>query len=200
MCFYYARKDRWGLVGILGSLLAVTRLIGVFVLIPLVYEYLKSRDFKLNRIRPEFLCLLLIPASLLAFMAYDYFLTGDPIAFAHAMSSYGRNVASNPVYELIGGLIHLKVNAVIVVACFLLITVFYRQIGFTYWLVGALTILVPMTTGIAGMHRYTLVIFPMYIVLAKLSKNKYFDQAATVGLCLLQGAFMVIWTNELGIE
>jgi hypothetical protein len=55
-------------------------------------------------------------------------------------------------------------------------------------------------TGFAGMHRYILVVFPMYIVLAKLSRNKYFDQIATVGLCLLQGAFMVIWTNQLGIE
>lgn len=198
-CFYYARKDNWALAGTLGLLLAMTRSIGVLVIIPLAYEYLRSKDFKLERLKPDALFLLLIPMGLAAFMAYCYYIRGDFLAFAHIQTSWGREI-SNPVYELISGLMHAKINAVITVLCLVTLTAFYKKIGFSYWLVGMYSILVPLMTGIGGMHRYTLVIFPLFIIFAKLTKNPQLNQLAVIALALLQGCFMAIWTNEIALE
>jgi hypothetical protein len=200
MAFYYAKKGSWCITGLLGLFFALTRSVGVFMFLPLAYEYLRSKDFKLNKIRIDALCLLLIPAGLFLFMAYNYYLTGDALAFIHAQSSWGRYVA-NPAYNLYEGIIQLKVNAFIALFVLALLTIFYKEIGFSYWLTGIIAVGIPLTTSIGGMHRYTLVIFPIYIILARLGRNRQLDQFAMIALALLQGCLMVIWANGIvGLE
>jgi hypothetical protein len=200
MAFYYGKKNKWAVTGLLGFFLAITRLIGVFMVLPLGYEYLKSKGFKLANTRIDVLYLLLIPVGLFIFMAYNYYLTGDPVAFIHVESNWDRYV-SNPIYNLYEGLIQFKINAFIALFVLAILTIFYKEIGFSYWLTGIIAVGIPLTTSIAGMHRYTLVIFPLYIILARLSKNRNFDQFTTIVLALLQGCLMVIWANGIpGLE
>lgn len=90
-CFYYARKGNWFLVGILGFALSLTRSVGVFIILPVLYEYLKSKS--LDR---DIFYLLLIPLGLILFMIYNYYLTGDFLAFVHIQSAWGRHLA-NPL-------------------------------------------------------------------------------------------------------
>lgn len=200
MAFYYGKRNKWCVTGLLGLFFAMTRSIGGFMFLPLAYEYLKSKSFKLANVRIDFICLLLIPAGLFIFMAYNYYLTGDPIAFIHVQSNWDRYV-SNPIYNLYEGLIQFKINAFIALFVLTILTVFYKEIGFSYWLTGIISVGIPLMTSIAGMHRYTIVIFPMYIILAKLSKNRHFDQFTMIALALLQGCLMVIWANGIpGLE
>jgi hypothetical protein len=197
--FYYAKKGKWYIVGILGLCLAMTRSIGVLVFIPMLYEYLKASGFKLNRIKPDIAFLLLIPAGLLLFMAYNIHIAGDPLAFIHAESEWGKQVG-NPILVLLQGVIGLKPNALFALAVLGILTIFYKEIGFSYWIVGAYSILVPALASVGGMHRYTSVIFPLFILLAKLFKDTRLDFIAVISLALLQGCCMVIWTNQIALE
>ena len=199
MSFYYAKKGRWPIACVLGLFLAMTRSIGVFLILPLAYEYIKSKEFKLNRIKPDIALLLLIPLGFCMFMAYNFYLTGDPVAFMHSESAWGKQ-AGNPIIILYQGLAGMKINAFIALAVLGLITVFYKKIGFSYWLVGVYSIMVPLTASVGGMHRYSLAVFPLFILLAKLGKDTRFDRLATIALVMLQGCFMVIWTNQIALE
>ena len=82
-CFYYARKGAWLKAGIAGFFLSLTRVPGVCVVIPLLYDYMKGKNFKLKSIRIDILALALLPLGLLVFCVYNYYLTGDYLAFVH---------------------------------------------------------------------------------------------------------------------
>lgn len=51
ICFYCARKEKWLLTGIAGFFLALTKLIGVFIIFPLLFEYLSKKRFKFSAIK-----------------------------------------------------------------------------------------------------------------------------------------------------
>ena len=78
------------------------------------------------------------------------------------------------------------------------LTVFYKKIGFAYWFMGIMLILVPLaalSSRASHLTRHMLSIFPIYILLARLSHNKYVDEALTWFLILLQGFLMVFWST-----
>jgi hypothetical protein len=100
MCFYYARKGKWHLVGIPEFFLSLARSIGVLVVLPLLCKFLmqflkEKKDiisFKNHRgmILPLFY-LSFIPLGTISFMIYNYYLTGDFLAFVHAQGMGGRH-------------------------------------------------------------------------------------------------------------
>jgi len=201
ICFYYAAKRNWLAVGISGFFMALTRYIGVFVLLPLLYEYLKARDFKFRNIKADILFLLLIPLGLSVFFYYCYYLTGDFFAYIHIESSGWGHSPSNPLKILYRGISGDNVNEIFlsyfVLTLLLALIVFYKKIGFSYFLLGIYSILLPLSANnnLPSMPRYTLVIFPFYILLAKLARNENTDRCLTLFLAVLQGCLMVFWSN-----
>lgn len=213
MCFYYAKKEKWLCAGILGLLVSLTRSNGVFILLPVLYEYLKTKGFNLMRIGRDISYLSLIPFGLFIFAGYCYYLTGDLSAYVHAKESTFRLTLNNPINTLClslgSGNMPLLFNAVYSIICILVLLLFFRKIGFSYWLYGILFILVPLMYGagkvgdvltvrpvigsMTGMVRFSAVIFPFHILFARLGSNRYAGQALTVSFSLLQGFFMVFW-------
>jgi hypothetical protein len=57
------------------------------------------------------------------------------------------------------------------ISIFILI-IFYRKMRFSYWLFSMFSIFIPLSTGIMSMPRYILVIFPLYILFADITKNR----------------------------
>jgi hypothetical protein len=199
MCFYYAKRHRWLLVGISGFLLALTRSVGILVFIPLLYEYVRQKDFKVRRLRPDIGFLMLIPLGLFVFAVHNYLLTGDYLATVHIQETGWGHELTNPLEFLIdnlrGNSVLFRFEAWFTLALLILLNVFYRRIGFGYWLLAMPALLLPLATTHPSMPRYSVVIFPIYILLAKLARNKWTDQMMTMVLCLLQGWLMVFWSN-----
>ena len=216
MSFYYARRERWLFCGAAGFLGALTRSNGVFLLLPLAYEYLRSKGFTWRRLRADALSLSLIPLGTFAFMGYCYLQTGDAMAYVHAKQTGFHLVLSNPIKVLLSCLqshsIPLLFNVAFGLIVLLFLTVFVRRIGFAYWLLGVITILLCLAYGMGdstamywalvhprgitslhGMTRFSLGIFPLYLLLAQLSSNETVDRCLTVFLALLQGALLVLW-------
>lgn len=206
-CFYFAAKRQWLLVGIAGFFLALTRSIGFLILVPMLYEYLQSKEFQWKKVKYDILFLLLIPLGLVLFALYNYHLTGSFVAFSQIQSGWRRSL-SNPLSVLINGfrqglfrpnvraLMRMKalLEASFSLATLGLLCLSFRKIWFSYWLFGLYSIFIPLSTGLESMPRYILPIFPLYIVLAKFANNRDLDQATTLFLGLLQGALMVFWS------
>jgi len=86
--FWAAYVGRYlALAGVLGALAAATRNIGVILLIPLIYEWLRNRqEFGGRRGLWE---IAMVPLGLLGYIIYLWSRFGDPILFARAVNSPG---------------------------------------------------------------------------------------------------------------
>ena len=81
------------LAGLLGSLAAATRNLGVILLIPLLFEWLRyRREFGLKGLAG----IALIPAGLLAYVAFLWGRFGDPLVFARQQDEYWGRELTNP--------------------------------------------------------------------------------------------------------
>jgi hypothetical protein len=165
----------------------------------MAYEYLQSRGFKLRNASTDALCLLLPPAGLALFSAYNYYLTGDFLAFAHVQSAWGGRFV-NPATELLARLSSsngdILFDALFTLISLALLVVYIKKIRFSYFVYGLLLIVIPLCTVTSAwsMARYVLVVFPIFIVLAGLGKDRDLDQAMTIGLAMFQGLLMALWT------
>ena len=163
---------------------------GVLIMIPLAYLSHQADDQRLARI-----AVLLAPAfGLGAFVAYVWVHTGDPLAFAHAETAWGRGSASPD--ELSQSL--MQINASLIrgvienhhrlwlardaigglVTVGLLVYGWCRGIRWPWLLFGAATILLPLLSGsMMSLARFGLFCLPAFWALALLGRRPNANQA-----------------------
>lgn len=88
------RRGFWWQAGALGLLAAMTRQVGIFLVLPFAYEYARQAGWQWRRIRFDALAILLIPCGLLLFMFWLWRNTGDPLAFSHAEKYWQHNLTA----------------------------------------------------------------------------------------------------------
>lgn len=206
MCFYFARTKRWWVVGGLGFLVALSRQPGVLVAIPLAWIYLeqvRATRGSIWRLRPDVLALGFIPAGLGVFMWFCWRLTGDPLAYADIGVTAWGNELRNPFSYLwqsySSPAMHISVPAWYMTGALVLAVALLRRLSVPYALFVLISLFVPLTYGgpAAGTLRYTAVIFPLYIGLARVTRDRAaIDQAIVVGFALLQAFFITLWVNN----
>ena len=202
MCFYYARTKRWWVVGVLGFFLALSRAPGALVVVPLLWMYLEQRGRSLRRMRPDVLWLAGFPAGLLVFMGINEALTGDGLAFTRIQETAWGHRLQDPVSavwrNLSGDNAIWRFNGWYLIVVLALTLVFARRFGAAYLLFVLVSVLPPMSYGVwYSMVRYTLVIFPLYVVAARITASRpNVDQALTIALVLFQGFLMTQWANN----
>jgi hypothetical protein len=165
--------------------------------------YLEQRGFSLRRIRLDVLWLTLLPAAVGAFMLFNWDLTGDPLAFARIqLTGWGHHLR-NPFSALwravTGEDAVLSFNGWYMISVLVLILLSLRMLGAAYSFFALISALTPLLYSVPGgsMARYTVVIFPLYIVAARLTRNRPgLDQAVTIALALLQGFLMGQWVHN----
>ena len=96
---YAYKKEHYAAAGVLGYLTALTRVIGVFVAIPigflLLQKYLSERKVSLS-----FTVLLMPLLGLGSYCAYLWKTVGDPFFFIHAQESFGAHRSSQLITPL----------------------------------------------------------------------------------------------------
>ena len=195
--FYYARMERWGRVGIWGLLASLTRITGLWLLLPLAWEFLSQKKFSVRKLSPAALWLILLPGGIAMYMIYLYFGFGRPLAFAetqvagwgHGFSTIWGSLSRDlellfqqselwVVYELAA--------ALMLVVCLLLSL---RKLRGSYNVYMLVSLLAPFLGGTSkSMSRYLLVVFPIFIVMALLTKRllvRYSVYALSVALLAL---------------
>ncbi|HUL61738.1 MAG TPA: hypothetical protein VLT35_01645 [Methanocella sp.] len=205
-CLYYARRGNWLVAGPLGFLVPLTRLPGLAIVVPLAYDYLRQRwpAFPRPDIRrlasPWLVALLLPPLGLGLWMAFNYHLTGDLLAFVHIQSTWGGKFVLPPV-ELVARLDpmngYIFTGALFTIVALVIMLIFYKKVDFGAWLLGVLLIVIPLFSAQScySMLRYLTVVFPLCIIFAKLTKDWKVDLVLSAAFIALQVVLMVVWTT-----
>ncbi len=193
--YWAALKKKWWLACIMVSLVAVTRNVGLFLVIPVLYEYLKAKNFSLQKIDFSVLWFGVIPFGLGVFFWYLYTLTGDFLAAIKVQAAWGR-VAADPVSSLLfptNFWLHITpVDQFFVVSvlvfCWRLFTQKVLKNGKILALYSLLMSIPTLFTGtLDSFTRYILVVFPLFIYWASVTKdNKRFATGAIVVFLVVQ--------------
>lgn len=89
--FYYLRRREWLVAGALGALASATRVTGILLLVPFVYEYARYSNFSWRKLDTRGLGgLALVPTGLLAYMVYLRSTVGDAFAFGHYQAAWQK--------------------------------------------------------------------------------------------------------------
>jgi hypothetical protein len=185
------------LAGILGALASATRNIGVLLLVPLGYEWIRNRREFGSRGVGE---LALVPLGLLGYMVFLQGRFGNPLIFAHAQTLYWDRDLTNPLDTLNAAWIDAGVGlryvldpaslfldpaalpaleaSGVVNIVFLALAAFLVGVGFAVLPLGlslfafVVTLMHLLTPNVElpllGLPRFILVIFPLFLVLGYL--------------------------------
>ena len=196
------RKDLL-LACVLAALAAATRNVGVFLIVPLMYEWIKD----VERFRWRGIYLLLAPGGLLAYMGYLWVRFGDPLLFYSAQESWGRQATgpldtarrawvtavegasrlldpdlwAHPAFKnlanhLAGASNFFNLAFFVFAGVVLLAGLRYLPLSLTVYgllLVAPATLFGTPGSPLMGTPRYVLVAFPVFIVLGLLFKNRW---------------------------
>lgn len=192
--FYFARKRNWWLVGILGALASATRVVGIFLLPALLWEWWEQKNGKWSMVNGQWLASLipifLIPLGVLFYMRFLAATYNDPLMFAHVQKAFGAGREVDkiiPLYQVFWRyfkmLLTTKLDPLyftiwlefLTTVGFLVLLVFayLRKIHFPYLVFALLAFIFPTISGtLLSMPRFVLVLFPCFIALALIQAKK----------------------------
>lgn len=200
--FLFARKHKWWLAGMLGALATATRLVGIFLLPSLIYEWLLfSEKRKTSEIKNIFYrklnsiynakFLLLIPLGLLFYMFFLQIKFHDWLLFWHVQPVFGASRSGNSMIlfpQVLWRYFKIMLNVPVSQEMFwislsevlftllsisCLIYAHFKKVRFSYLIFSWCAVIIPTLTGtFSSMPRYILVAFPMYIALGLMRNTK----------------------------
>lgn len=204
--FWFAHRKQWWLVGLWGGLASLTRLFGVFLLVPVAWQYLRS----VKQRRPiDLAAISVIPLGLISYMWYLWSVYGDPLLFFHAQPAFGAGRSADSIILLPQVLWrYLKIFftvdpqtiiymvatielVILVVAALLLVHGWRQKKLRPYLAFSALVLLVPTLTGtLSSMPRYFLSAFPLFLVMSAVH-NRWIKW----GVVVLSVGFLIIFES-----
>jgi hypothetical protein len=187
---------------VLAGFAAATRNVGVFLVAPLIYEWIKD----IERFRWRGIYLLLAPGGLFAYMGYLWVRFGDPLLFYSAQERWGRQATGpldtasrawvsavegagrlldpdlwahpslrNVANQLAGASNFFNLTFFVFAMVVLLAGLRYLPLSLTVYgllLVAPATLFGTPGSPLMGTPRYVLVAFPVFIVLALLFRTR----------------------------
>lgn len=202
--FYFARKSNWFLACALGGLATMTRFVGILLVIPVLYEYLVQIKFNFSKIKLDILSLLLIPFGLGIYMWYLAKTFHDPLLFIHIENSWDKKLTLNIFATFVKQFGYLlKFNlydsqyiqtigeclSAFFFSLFTIVAYFkLRRSYFVYALAYMLLILLMGNFG--SFNRFILLVFPVFIVWAKLIKKDFYHQL----MIFVSGSLLICFT------
>jgi Mannosyltransferase (PIG-V) len=201
-----ARVGRWGLAGLLGAFCWLTRAAGAVVVPALTVE--AAQQYSTNRrLNPRWLWIALIPAGFAVYLLINWQVTGDALAFlqtrkvsfeqSFALPSAGIFKAINAHYPTpneaeMGGvqeLVFLGLGLVCTIISWIKLRPTYAV-----WMTGN-WILFASVNYFRSIPRYTLTMFPIFILFGLLSRNRFWAGVLTVWSLLFFALFAVLFAR-----
>lgn len=184
-CFLAARKKSWIIVGVTGALACLTRVNGLVLIFALLFEVWEEYR-ETRRVNRNWLFLCLIPAGFGGYLALNYFVTGDPLTFLAyqrenfhryfrvpwegILGTYDRISSPKPTDSQMLGMQELTF-----VAIGLLATIIgWRRLRKSYAVWMSLNWLLFVSTSfVLSVPRYTLIMFPIFILMAQTARRDW---------------------------
>lgn len=217
LAFYFAEKEEWGFSGLFGIFCGLTRSVGIFMIIPIGIIYLAKKRYDIRRIESDIIPVLLMPLGILILMAILMMSGRPPLDFITAghiwdrfyawpwwdiARSIGQVSATSFVGILKGQFMVKTFLSVSLVSLFLVLsvcTLFEQGAGYGIYALMSLLFFLSNPSkqyALYGDLRYIIVIFPVFILLAKYGKNRYIDHLIVTFSLLMLGILAVF--NGLG--
>ena len=192
-----ADQKQWGRATIITALATATRVNGIFLVAFLAIRMWQSH---VPILRTAY-CLLLAALGLLSYMAFLFWKIGDPLAWYHAQSAWGKATATSPLVTIASyiraistdfhpDLTHLVVIFEVVVTVIALTLFIYalkkRLFDLSYLVYLGGNLFLPLATGSLGsMPRFYLTLFPLLAavpLLPKLPRTMYYGLSASIAV------------------
>lgn len=180
-CFLAARTDRWWLAGLLGALAGLTRINGSILVPALAVEALQQYRTT-RRFNPQWLWIALAGCGFAGYLALNKHVTGDALAFTKIASQHWYKSLTWPwagIIEVYGSiawrapseaqmvgmqeLVFILLGLVCTVWCWRTMRPSYGVWMTLNWLLWT------STSFVLSAPRYTLILFPIYILFARLA-------------------------------
>ncbi|HRY82947.1 MAG TPA: hypothetical protein P5232_04610 [Candidatus Moranbacteria bacterium] len=177
--FFYAFKKNFWLAGLFAFLGALTHSNGVFLALPILWKIWETYGWKSTftlKIIPVFLA----PIASFAFLAYSAVKFKDFFLFFKLESAWGRSFKLNMEHFQFfshPAIVNFAMDAFFTILIIAVIFLVYKKLSLLYAIFMSLTVLSALTSGtLMSIGRYSLVLFPLFILLAKV-KNKTFQMS-----------------------
>jgi len=210
LSFYFARKKYFLLACLAAMVASATRVTGIFLWPVVAYEFWLAYGKSLKRsLNPSAIWLALPPLGLLSYMRFQFEKIGDPLFFAHIQSVFTGRTTDKLIlihqvfYRYFRMLFLTDTNSSLYFAVvleflsasliLLVLILSIKKIRFSYWIFMFFSFLLPSFSGtFMSVPRYVLVLFPMYIFLAKfLDRMHPFIRYAYYTLCIIFSVFAI---------
>lgn len=200
--FYFCRRKHWLFAGILGLAACATRINGLILCLALPFEIWE--DWLENRkLNAKWLWLTIIPMGFIGYLLLNFYITGNIFTFLAVqrenwqkfltlpwISLWKKTVSvitgTNPstVMEGTFELVFVGIGLLGIVAGWR-----YLRKSYRVWMVASWLLFVS-TSWILSVPRYTLTIFPLFILIAILSKNRLVNVLITTFSLIYLGIFI----------
>lgn len=198
--FYYCLKKNYFLAGIFGFFASLTRITGILLFIPFLWEYLKNYNFNIIRsLNSKFLPIFLIPIGTISFFLYHYLKFNDFLLFFKVQNWWGRTFTFNKDHFLFfsnPAIVNFSLDVFFVIFVLIIIYFIFKKLSTSYGLYSLITLIIILSTGtLMSIGRYILVLFPIYILLASI-KNEYLKQAWIFISILFLVMYIILFVNN----
>lgn len=200
--FYYAFRKNFYLAGLFAFLGSLAHSNGVFLALPILWKIVELNGFR-NMLSPsqwrKLIPVFFAPIGSFLFLGYDWWKFGDPMLFFKIQSAWGRSFSIN--WEHFSFFSHPSIANMgidIFLAIFIIsaVVVVYRKLSPLYAIFMSTTLIAAFTSGtLMSVGRYSLVMFPLFILLAKI-KNKMILQAWILLSVLFFALDIILWVNN----
>ena len=196
--FYYTLKKNYWLAGLFGLLSSLTRITGVLLFIPLIWEYCASRKVR-EWFSAQILPIFLVPLGTFCFFLFHYLKFGDFKLFLKVEDWWGRSFSINKEhFQLLThpATVNFMIDSLFVIFAIIITILVFKKLRVSYGLYMVATLLVALSTGtFMSIGRYILVLFPMYILIASF-KNHTVKLAYAFTSILLLAMNVILFVNN----
>jgi hypothetical protein len=199
--FIAARRERWMAAGVLGALAVLTHDNGILLLFALGADALWEL-WETHRFKWRWLWIGVVPLGLVGFALVNYHVTGDPLAFLRMEREHWSNTLMAPwrgisvnlaiardwdpaQAAMIGTqvLLYLAVGLAGAIA-----GAFLLRPSYAVWMALNWLLFASQSWDISA-PRLTLAMFPLFLLIAMLTRRRLWDTAITVWSLLWLGLF-----------
>lgn len=207
-CFLLARREHWVFAGMLGGLAALARVNGL-VLIPALLVEAALQYRVTRRFRWSWLAAIGgVAAGFGGYLLLNYAVTGDALHFLEVQRGHWyksltwpwngilatlRSISARPPAEahMIG--LEELIYIVLSLACTIAAAIKLRA-SYAVWMAGN-WLLFTSTSFIMSVPRYVLIMFPMFILFARLAQDRRWFAALTVWSLLFMSLFVSLFVG-----
>lgn len=189
--YYLYRKNKYFLAGLVGILMTLTRLYGIFVLLMILTDVFKNKTSFIKIIKEKVYLIAMAFLGILSYMWFCFKTKGDFLAFYSLQTNVGEHrsldlillpqvfyryfvkIIPNLEWSYFPVVFTTLLEMSVALVFLWVIVIGFRKLSTEYWLYLLLGYLVPTLTGsFSSLPRYVIVLFPAFIVLATFLDRK----------------------------